>query len=88
MFNTGDVVILKRGYTQNLVAKEGANARVIEVGIMIPEHGWSGSLIKEYIAVEWIRDGKDNGQSNGPYEAKRFTKVRRSLGRYKRRKAV
>lgn len=43
-------------------------ARAIYKGTKI-EHGI------EYIQVEWIRDGKDQGQDNGGYSESQFTKV-------------
>lgn len=86
MFNVGDLVRLKRGYDTDFVAVAGATAKVIEVGQQQAIYGWYGSPTKEYIRIEWIRDGKDNGQSNGLYFPEDFVKARSTMDKFKRRK--
>lgn len=83
MLNPGDMVRLKRGYDGDFVADAGATARVTATGIYIASHGWPGSEAKAYIRLEWERDGKDNGQSNGLYVQDDFAKVY-GMNKYKK----
>ena len=88
MFKVGDLVRLKRGYESQFKATAGATARVTEVGIYYATSGFLNSPQKEYMRIEWVRDGKDNGQSNGLYYPEDFAKVYSTMDRYKRRKAL
>lgn len=86
MFKPGDLVRLKRGQTDTLIAEVGATARVIETNIYIARYGWDGSPTRAHIRVEWVRDGLDKGQSNGLYYPESFVKVNKGMEKYKRRK--
>lgn len=86
MFKPGDLVRLKRGYDDSLVAKAGATARVIETDCYLSIHGWFGSPTREHIRIEWVRDGQDHGQANGLYYPEDFAKVYEGMERQKRRK--
>jgi len=57
------------------VAKKGATAIVIEGSSMFVLDNFGPA--EEVIRIEWIRDGKDNGQANGVYRAKGFIRANR-----------
>ena len=86
MFKVGDLVRLKRGYDDKFKASAGATAHVVEIEVYVAIYGWPGSPCHNYMRIEWVRDGKDNGQSNGLYYPEDFAKVRSTMDRFKRRK--
>jgi hypothetical protein len=88
MFKVGDLVRLKRGYDTQFKASAGATATITEISVFKNIYGWYGSPTREYVRIEWVRDGKDNGQSNGLYYPEDFAKVYPTMDRYKRRKAL
>jgi hypothetical protein len=88
MFKPGDLIRLKRGYDGGMVAQSGATARVTETDVYISTNGWFGSPTEEFIRIEWLRDGLDNGQSNGLYHPDTFTKIRMGIESQKRRKTI